>query len=300
MSGDTEAQVLCIYHGNCPDGFTAAWIVSRFHGHPNVELYPASYQTPPPLDLIRDRVVYIVDFSYKREPMKEIFAAAHSCTVLDHHKTAQEELAGLMEETGADPARFHIEFDMSRSGAGITWDYFFPGEDRPWVVDYVEDRDLWKFKLENSKMISLFIRTTPYDLKFWDNFLEFEPSDFAMKCAGVQQYLDHYADNVAQFAYPFIISWQENGCTVTTRVVAVNCAYTGISDVLHKLLQDNLSINVALGWFVGPTGEINVSLRSREYFDCSRIAKSFGGGGHAQAAGFKVPLDQIQNFIRSE
>ena len=52
---------LCIYHHNCADGFTAAWVVKKAFG--NVDFHPGKYNEPPPDVTGRD--VIIVDFSYK-------------------------------------------------------------------------------------------------------------------------------------------------------------------------------------------------------------------------------------------
>ena len=38
----------------------------------------------------------------------------------------------------------------------------------------------------------------------------------------------------------------------------------------------------------------NVSLRSVGDYDVSAIAKTFGGGGHRNAAGFEVALDRLK------
>jgi phosphoesterase RecJ-like protein len=36
-------------------------------------------------------------------------------------------------------------------------------------------------------------------------------------------------------------------------------------------------------------GPVRVSLRSKGQVDCARFAEQFGGGGHARAAGLKLP-----------
>lgn len=38
---------LCIYHGNCADGFTSAWAVYKALGNA-VEFFPGVYNNPPP------------------------------------------------------------------------------------------------------------------------------------------------------------------------------------------------------------------------------------------------------------
>jgi len=82
---------LCIYHGNCADGFTAAWAV--YKAMDNVEFYPEAYGDDPPSVINRD--IIMVDFSYKRSVMEKIIEDASSVLVLDHHASAERELHGL-------------------------------------------------------------------------------------------------------------------------------------------------------------------------------------------------------------
>ena len=50
-----EKNILCIYHGNCADGFGAAWAVrKRF---PQAEFYAGTYQDAPPDVTGRDVVL---------------------------------------------------------------------------------------------------------------------------------------------------------------------------------------------------------------------------------------------------
>ena len=109
---------LCIYHGNCADGFTAAWVVNRFFGIVGVEFHPGIYgQKPPDVD---GRNVILVDFSYKRPVLDAMLrsgdtAQALTILILDHHKTAAEDLAGIASpENGYDARGW-------RSGGSRRW-----------------------------------------------------------------------------------------------------------------------------------------------------------------------------------
>src|SRR5262249_50886942 len=123
-------NLLCIYHGGCDDGFGAAWVVREKFGA-LCEFYPGAYaKNAPP---VRDRDVIMVDFSYKRPALEEMLDACNSLLILDHHKTAQEDLSFLPstwptwdEHHQAPTHKGHALFDMARSGAGIAWDFFFP------------------------------------------------------------------------------------------------------------------------------------------------------------------------------
>src|SRR4051812_40401811 len=85
---------LVIYHAGCKDGWTAAWIAhNAFEG--DCDLVSAHHGHPPPDVAGRD--VYVLDFSYKRPVMQDLLASAARVCVLDHHKTAQAELAYLCD-----------------------------------------------------------------------------------------------------------------------------------------------------------------------------------------------------------
>ena len=79
---------LVIYHGSCPDGFTAAWVArSVLELEPGgVEFHEGVYGQDPPDCTGRD--VYLLDFTYPPNTMLTIYGQAKSLTVLDHHQTA--------------------------------------------------------------------------------------------------------------------------------------------------------------------------------------------------------------------
>ena len=79
---------MCIYHGNCADGFGAAWVVRKALGE--IDFHGAKYQEPPPDVTGKD--VVMVDFSYKRPVLLEMAEKANSILILDHHKTSAEDL----------------------------------------------------------------------------------------------------------------------------------------------------------------------------------------------------------------
>src|SRR3546814_771791 len=139
------------------------------------DFHASSYsQEPPPVE-VRDGI--IVDFSYKRTVLQEKASIARSVLVLDHHKTAAEDLAGLpaapenyatwceQVETGDEPTIAAL-FDMDSSGAGIAWDFFHDAA-RPPLVDYVQDRDLWRWALPYSREISAAISSADRTFDDW-------------------------------------------------------------------------------------------------------------------------------------
>lgn len=257
---------LVIYHGNCPDGFAAAWAVWKHAGV--AELVGARHGDPPPFERARERHVFVVDFSYPRAQMEALAAAAARIDVYDHHKTAEAELRDLP----------YCVFDPERSGAGLTWDLLH-GAPRPWMIDYVEDRDLWRFALENSREISLWIGCCPHELARFDAMAALPIATVVEQARGCARYLDFLVAHTVGQARTIELMGEPCAC--------VNTIYAGISEVLHALLEQR-GTRLALGWYVTASGRLACSLRSSADLDCSAIAVSFGGGGHARATGFEL------------
>jgi oligoribonuclease NrnB/cAMP/cGMP phosphodiesterase (DHH superfamily) len=259
---------LVLFHRNCPDGFTAAWVANKYLR--NAELRPMDYTDEPPTDdEVAGRDVYVVDFSFKREVCERLFRAAAIFQVLDHHKTAESELRGLP----------YALFDMERSGAGLAWDYF-SREPRPWLVDYVEDRDLWRFRLEGSPEVNAAVACTPMTLGAWNELVKQGPGwawDFGRGALAFEAMIAKKAAETAR-----IVLFQGYN------VPFVNVQYT-LASVTAGLLAENAPFAVA--WFQKADGTFQYSLRSRveHGVDVSEIAQRFGGGGHRNAAGFTLP-----------
>lgn len=278
-----------IYHNNCYDGVTAAYIAFRaldpaFEGMvSDVEYLPFNYSDKPPD--IKDKDVYIIDFSFKREVMKQLAIDANSLVCLDHHKTAEEALIGLEKEILLETGKeINITFDMNRSGAGLAWDYFFPTNTRPHLVNYVEDRDLWKFALPNSKKINAFIQSFDINLESWI-FNVAPPFDYKSLEEIVKEgesLLRLEEKYIKQIAYNARL--KKIGGYIAP-YVETNILMSEVCDYLIKNYPGNYPF--AFYSFYRKDGKIQYGMRSRSDFDVSIIAKQFGGGGHKQAAGFE-------------
>jgi len=265
------SEPLIIYHGSCRDGFCAAWVAHK--KFPNADFFEGRYGEEPPD--VTGREVFLLDFSYKRPVLTELAAKAENVTILDHHKTAKEDLEGLDEELD----NVLVEFDMERSGAGITWDYFM-GTTRPWLVDYVEARDIWKHDLPSSREISAYLGTIEFEFEEWDQVMkDFGRVDGVLIALGevVMKKTHQYVREVAKNA--MTIKFEDHNIPV------VNAPQVDISELLHFLAHGK---TFSMGWFRRADGMYQYSLRSIGDFDVSEIAKKFGGGGHKNAAGFQL------------
>lgn len=268
-------KTLCIYHNNCADGFGAAWIVRKALDEENVEFFAASYQQAPPP--VAGRKVIIVDFSYKREVMEQMAAEAESILVLDHHKTAEEDLAPLLE-SGTVVGRF----DMKLSGVGLTWQHFFPNVRMPLLLEIIQDRDLWTFKHPLTKEVTAALFSYPYDFSVWESLM-YRIKDLQAEGVAILRKQAHDISNIVQNgAYFAVIA----GHTVPV----VNAPKIFASDSCHLLAQGH---PFAACYVDGETHR-EYSLRSSDDgLDVSEVARLFGGGGHKHAAGFSVEKELV-------
>ena len=259
-----------IYHGGCVDGLVAAWVARLKFAEDSaddVDCVPAQYGSEPPDVTGRD--VVIVDFSYPRDALVRMADAARSIVVLDHHKTARDALEGLP----------FCVFDMERSGAGLAWDILHPGKPRPWIVDYAEDRDLWRWKLPDSREVNAWLQSTPLTLDAVNDAV----------AAGRDAAL--HAGRAVTIAQRRYIETAKSGARLAMvgsfgPVPVVNAGAYCNSEVVGELAVGH---PFAAAWVECSDGGVLYSLRSSpDGVDVSAIAKAFGGGGHRNAAGFKT------------
>lgn len=285
-------KVIVIYHGNCADGFGAAWVLRKAFAElplykvgpnaepwANAEFYAGVYQTPPPD--VTDCMVYIVDFSYKRDVILSMLEKCTRMVIIDHHISAITDLDSIVHP------KLQTYFDVEHSGAMLAWLYFFGSPEPPVLITRIEDRDLWRFKFSDTREIQANLFSYPYDFDVWDQLMyESEVSLHGMQKEGAAIERKHFKD-----IKELLKVGQRRAIIAGYDVPIANVPYTLSSDAGH-IMDENEPF--AACYMDTPEGRI-FSLRSRagKGIDVSEIAKKYGGGGHKNAAGFKIAHDQL-------
>lgn len=268
-------ETLCIWHDGCLDGFGAAWALSQALGEGNVVFYPATYGDPLPADdLMVGRDVYLVDFSYDLAGMTHIARTADRVVVLDHHATAENALTPLLQ-IGTIEGRFTTDM----SGAMLTWQWFFPDREPPALLQHISDRDLWRFRMEGTREVIASLFSYPKELAVWTYLMG--RNVIELRHEGAALLRDHHQKIDEYLAYaqlPITIAGYN--------VPAANVPPAWASDAGHKLAAD---APFSVTFWVAQD-DIRVSLRSRADGGVSvrKIAEAHGGGGHDNAAGFRI------------
>ena len=276
---------LILYHDNCFDGFCAAWVFHRVF--PSAKFKAVQYESTPPDVTGYD--VFIVDFSYSRAVTEQLAATANSIVILDHHRTALSALEGLPYAT----------FDMSKSGARLAWEYVWDHapnqtvkdgwhtrEHPPWIVQYVEDRDLWKFSLPASREVNAAIRSYPKTFELFDQYYSGQSWELVSQGTAILRAEQQIVQEHLPHARPLKFKGVEpSGLVVNATILISEIAQSlAISEAFGAVFVQRLD------------GSQLWSLRARpDGADVRLIAEKFGGGGHKQAAGFK--LNSWQEYL---
>jgi uncharacterized protein len=278
---------LVIYHGQgCPDGFASAWLF--YEGKAEfLALDHGQIRTVDDLPSVAGRAVYILDFSFSAAILHGIEERAAKLVLLDHHKSAAEQLTGFNCRCGV------VHFDMNKSGCRLAWEFFQPGKPLPDLVRYIEDRDIWTWQYPESAAFLAALDMEPFDFAHWAAIAAFDAAQvatFMARGAAMDEKFSKLATDIAQTAQPI----QFNG----ELGLMVNAP-----GVFHSLVGDMLSQRsgtFALMWCVSTAGVVKAGLRSQRDFDCIPLARSMGGGGHAQACGFKMGTERLPELLSGE
>jgi len=287
------SKTYILYHSHCLDGSGAryaAW--AKFKN--NAEYIPVNYNQPVP-ELEPNSKIFILDFSYPRNVLEGLQASGHSITILDHHKTAEEALRGF-------PGAY---FNMQKSGAVLSWEFFHPNTEVPKLLLHIQDRDLWKFNIPGTKEINMAIPLMEGDMLLWNDVviadkgakLPAEPLWTLDKLEAAGTVLEQSNQQKIKAALKSKIK------IIKFLGYEIGICNTGelSSEICNAICESkDLNVDFAATYCITPKDEILFSLRSVGVMDVSKIAQRFGGGGHQNASGFKTDLPTLIKILAGE
>jgi hypothetical protein len=282
-----DPRPLILYHGrNCPDGFAAALAAWLFYAGQAefVGLDHGDIKSVADLPALEGRAVYILDFSFSKEILRAIDESAAKLVMLDHHKSAADQLDGFECRCGV------VHFDMHKSGARLAWEFFQAEQPVPDLVRFVEDRDIWVWQYPESAGFLAALDMEPFEFERWHQIAGFDAVQLATyveRGRAMDEKFNKLAAGIAESAQALTF----NG-VVGLMVNAPGVFHSVVGDILSKK-----SATFALMWSVDKTGAIKAGLRSQRSFNCIPLAESMHGGGHAQACGFKMSAQRLPALL---
>lgn len=318
-----EHPVTILYHGDCLDGFGAAYAAWR-HYRSNAIYRPMHHGEPWNMDDVAGHEVFILDFSFPPAVLEEMARVARSVTQIDHHASALNEWSAIAQSDGeayyySHPALpLKIHFNLNKSGARLTWDYFHPETPAPLAIRHIEDQDMWRFALAGTRPFCRALRLMPFDLESWhalivdtDNESTERYVDMVKSGTAIETFFQREIEGLAQgslcgparlrgepvdalqalrHGQAIVSSGDRSWLAVNGLAVNANALFA--SDLGNLLAEKGASFGLI--WQLSGDGEVKASLRSRGHSpDVSVIAARYGGGGHPNAAGFRLPARQF-------
>ncbi|MBI5138522.1 MAG: hypothetical protein HZA95_01845 [Candidatus Vogelbacteria bacterium] len=280
-----EKEAVVFYHKDCSDGFSAAWSAWKKMGESALYI-PSNHNDDPNIN-VRGSRVYLLDLCFRPEVIERLKGEAVSLTIIDHHKSSAEWVK-LATTT---------IFDLKHSGAVLSWNFFHPGKKIPNLLLYVEDIDIWKWKLRSTDEIMEYSTLVPMEFKAWNRFakgLETPKTKKDIINAGkilvrdrearVKKLLEIGAEGMIDGHKALIVN---SPVTIDHTSKRIYSEKTGNPATTHP---------VAIIWS-RRHDKIVVSLRSNETVDVSEIAQKRGGGGHPRSSAFTLPPNDFKTIL---
>lgn len=280
---------IVFYHNNCPDGLCAAYAFWKVY--PDIKYIGVTHGLSHPKN-VHNKNVYMLDFSYKRDILKELCNKAKNVMIIDHHKSFIEDVNNLESEC----QNFAYIFNEDKCGAELSWEYMFPNTEVPWFIKYIGDRDLWKWELPYSKEINralYFLGYTFYDYenktppwKKLEQLLNEKPFQIQKKLIERGKYILEQEEQEVKIACSNSIRCNFEDCVVRL----TTCSPHLRSEVGNKIAETYTDCDFVAVWrYDFSNDHWYISLRNRNpEKDLTPYAEKYGGGGHSHACGFTI------------
>lgn len=297
-------KIVAITHDRCMDGNGAKYAIWKKFGDKPLYLRGQYGRPLPEFEKDLDTLVIFADFSVpSRSDLEALGEACGHVLILDHHQTAREALEGC------NHPRVEVVFDMNKSGAVLAWEYLHPDKDVPLLLEFVQDRDLWKFKFDETHAIHAALGTLKGKMKAWDHYSEncwFE---------NTEQYVSPELEHLLKIG-DVLLERDKDAVAAqvpeNVRVVDFMGYKAGflnngnlVSEMGHAIYSDeSLKVDIGVCWFVTKDNQVVLSMRSKQDsdIDVSRLCRTINssGGGHFHAGGTRVSLDEIKEILNGK
>ncbi|CAN4085407.1 unnamed protein product [Withania somnifera] len=317
-----------LYHYPCPDGAFAALAAHLYFSSIGIAplYFPNTVYSPLRVeDLPLNQIdhVYLLDFVGPSGFVHQLKSKVDCVIVLDHHKTARELLGGGTCVT----ENVSKVIDMDRSGATIAYDYFkeklITGNNNKKAADsdapkngeydrvrrlfkYIEDRDLWRWKLPESKAFSsgLDDHNIEYDVNLNPSlFQQLLALDIKSVVEQGKISLSHkqkLIGEVLEQSFEIALGAGAFGCCLAVNADSLSELRSELGNQL-AVKSHNMKLR-GIGAIVYKVPELvnneilKVSLRSIGDEDTTSISQAFGGGGHRNASSFVLKSAEFENW----
>lgn len=270
--------MLCIYHIADHDGKGSAAIVRSVY--PEIEFFGLNHDMEIPYDEINkhDKII-VCDIALPLDYMFEL-SRTKDFTWIDHHSSVINAYDEIIEQGGYEPIK-----GLRRVGTAaicLTWEYFYPGEPLPEGIKLLGLNDI--FDLRDP-------RVRPFEYAFQSLGVNRPTDEIWNKLINNQLDIDSMIKTGKS-----ILGWIKVRNARLVRSMAFESEYMGYKCICASMPQgysefyDSLpnlkDYDFMCNFFMNKKNRWNLSFYTiKDGVDVSKIAATFGGGGHVRAAG---------------
>lgn len=276
----------CFYHSDIDGKCAGAMVARKTNNYSKDSFIEYNYDGSLPTEKVENgEDVYIVDLSFTEATLPSLMdLIKRGCNIVwcDHHKSSIEVLKNHPELNEIKGIR-----KEGISGAALTYMYLFdvPYDNIPTFIKYVSEFDCWLFKSNDADCLKFkyAVELCKHDAldMIWnrlirDDYSSSKPKLNEMLSNGdliLKFVKEDYSESLKKHAYESEI------CGYRCLVINKSCNSLVFGDKIKKYPV------VAVWTFNGERYKYSI-YTDRDDIDCSKIAESFGGGGHQKASGF--------------
>lgn len=300
----SSTDFVVLYHVGCNDGSAAAWCAKMVLGDATIyKAHQYGWKLPREID---GKHLILVDLSLPMEQIQELLDTkrVRSVMVVDHHKTALPLVDNYAEVRTFNDYLLALHkgdagcmqfIKMNRSGAVLAWMFFNnrveeefkDNEDlsaqMPSILSYIEDYDLWHHKLTGTQAVNRWLI---------DGGLSIERIGKSMDSEGklldtVLHVGEAFHDYNQRIVKSVIRDYIQEIDYFGEKVALINSPHHLRNDVGDALVDKYLFV----ACYTERSERTVFSLRAKKgKFDVTTVAERFGGGGHAEAGAFSIPV----------
>lgn len=317
---------IVIYHSADYDGIlsglaTKFWLNRSSIGDPQtfVQMVGWDYGKPVPekdddgieLDYVSATEIYIVDLSV--DELMSCPELRDKIVWIDHHKSAIEKWDGIHNENetqyvkrpfkglrvdGVAACRLCWQYGLNKFlGLNSVTDkqrYVDRLVDEPLLIRLAGEYDIWDKRDPRADVLQLGLRALnkdQFDRLVWLSFTNNNATNTLDHPLSLGNTIQSYVDqsNKSMMKNSHVIKWFD------LRFLVCNGAKGSLSFKSH-VTKDH---DALMAWtFNGKEATVSLyGVEHRPDVDLSEIAKALGGGGHKQACGFRVSLQDLSNIL---
>lgn len=283
--------MIVYHHDKDMDGYTSGAIMKHKFPHAELRGWDYAYEVPEIAELT-NKVVYLIDVTFPLEVLQELGMLAEKLVVIDHHISFKKQVDALKEDLN-----FEYVYDGTIAACEIGWKYCFPNTKVPEAIKLISKYDTW----QNGDKEEWNNRILPF--KYFMYGQTNRPDNFPVELLepntlgevgisieigkGIMEYEDTINESLtAKFSFEKEVFDGLNALCINHFPFGSQVVQSAWNPEIHDLM---------VGFcYVG--NKWSVSLRSEGDMDVSEIARSRGGGGHKNAAGFEV--DNFEDIFK--